>query len=210
MTNKNQKRYYPSHALAGLKESFSKDALSGFLIFLLALPLSLSIANACPAIFEFATAIIGSIVFCLFAHHLFISKEPADRLIAINCGVFKVGYSGWHLALEANVLSVSEKLFKSNRILIKQNKVVQTLTVNSGLIFTNIFGFKKVFATLLQGKNNIIDLSIKKIVNYISSLTVNNLVEYYNYDGENINVKGFENHKQLAYFAISTSVLRLS
>lgn len=210
MTNKNQKRYYLSHALAGLKESFSKDALSGFLIFSLALPLSLSIVNAFPAIFEFATAIIGSIVFSLFVGHLFINKEPADRLIAINCGVFVVVYSGWHLALDDNVLSVGEKLFKSNRILTKQNEAVQTLTVNSDLKFTNIFEFEKAFATLPQGNNNIIDGSITKIVNYISLLTVNNLVEHYNYDGEYIKIKGFENHKQLAYAALSASVLRLS
>ena len=41
-----QKRFMPADGLAGLKESFSKDVLSGFLVFLLALPLSLGIAKA--------------------------------------------------------------------------------------------------------------------------------------------------------------------
>ena len=36
----------PKDGLAGLKENFSSDAISGFIVFLLALPLSLGIAKA--------------------------------------------------------------------------------------------------------------------------------------------------------------------
>jgi len=36
----------PKDGLAGLKENFASDAASGFIVFLLALPLSLGIAKA--------------------------------------------------------------------------------------------------------------------------------------------------------------------
>jgi MFS superfamily sulfate permease-like transporter len=36
----------PKDGIAGLKENFSSDAMSGFVVFLLALPLSLGIAKA--------------------------------------------------------------------------------------------------------------------------------------------------------------------
>ncbi len=64
MSTETKKRYIPADGLAGLKENFSKDALSGFLVFLLALPLSLGIAKASdfPAIFGLVTAIIGGVV----------------------------------------------------------------------------------------------------------------------------------------------------
>lgn len=110
MINKNQKRYIPADGLAGLKENFSKDALSGFLVFLLALPLSLGIAKASdfPAIFGLVTAIIGGIVVSFFAGSRLTIKGPAAGLIAI-CGgaisAFGGGDVGWHLALGAIVVA---------------------------------------------------------------------------------------------------------
>ena len=54
----------PKDGIAGLKENWSKDALSGFLVFLLALPLSLGIAKASgfPAAMGVLTAMIGGLV----------------------------------------------------------------------------------------------------------------------------------------------------
>lgn len=40
------KKYIPADGFAGLKENFKADAISGFIVFLLALPLSLGIAKA--------------------------------------------------------------------------------------------------------------------------------------------------------------------
>jgi MFS superfamily sulfate permease-like transporter len=108
MSTQNTKRFIPADGLAGLKESFSKDALSGFLVFLLALPLSLGIAKASdfPVIFGLVTAIIGGVVVSFFAGSRLTIKGPAAGLIAI-CGgaitAFGGGDSGWHLALGAVV-----------------------------------------------------------------------------------------------------------
>jgi MFS superfamily sulfate permease-like transporter len=110
MTTETKKRYIPADGLAGLKESFSKDALSGFLVFLLALPLSLGIAKASdfPAIFGLVTAIIGGVVVSFFAGSRLTIKGPAAGLIAI-CGgaiaAFGGGDTGWHLALGAIVVA---------------------------------------------------------------------------------------------------------
>lgn len=51
----------PADGIAGLKENFKTDAISGFIVFLLALPLSLGIAKASefPPIMGLLTAIIG-------------------------------------------------------------------------------------------------------------------------------------------------------
>ena len=104
------KRFIPADGLAGLKQNFSKDALSGFLVFLLALPLSLGIAKASdfPAIFGLVTAIIGGVVVSFFMGARLTIKGPAAGLIAI-CGgaiaAFGGGDIGWHLALGAIVVA---------------------------------------------------------------------------------------------------------
>lgn len=104
------KKSLPLDGLAGLKENFSKDALSGFLVFLLALPLSLGIAKASdfPTIFGLVTAIIGGVVVSFFAGSRLTIKGPAAGLIAI-CGgaiaAFGGGDTGWHLALGAIVVA---------------------------------------------------------------------------------------------------------
>jgi MFS superfamily sulfate permease-like transporter len=100
----------PADGLAGLKQNFSKDALSGFLVFLLALPLSLGIAKASdfPAIFGLVTAIIGGVLVSIIAGSRLTIKGPAAGLIAI-CGgavaIFGGGDVGWHLALGAIVVA---------------------------------------------------------------------------------------------------------
>lgn len=110
MKNSSSKRYLPADGFAGLKQNVSKDALSGFLVFLLALPLSLGIAKASdfPAIFGLVTAIIGGVVVSFFAGSRLTIKGPAAGLIAI-CGgaitAFGGGDTGWHLALGAIVVA---------------------------------------------------------------------------------------------------------
>jgi MFS superfamily sulfate permease-like transporter len=100
----------PADGLAGFRENFSKDALSGFLVFLLALPLSLGIAKASdfPAIFGLITAIIGGVVVSFFSGSLLTVKGPAAGLIVIASNAvaaFGGGETGWHLALGAVVVA---------------------------------------------------------------------------------------------------------
>lgn len=98
----------PKDGLAGLKENFSVDATSGFVIFLLALPLSLGIAKASefPPIMGLVSAIIGGLIVTFFMGSRLTIKGPAAGLIVIVAGAvqeFGGGETGWHLALGAMV-----------------------------------------------------------------------------------------------------------
>jgi MFS superfamily sulfate permease-like transporter len=110
MSTQKIKRYVPADGLAGLKQNFSKDALAGFLVFLLAMPLSLGIAKASsfPMIFGLVTAIIGGVVVSFFMGSRLSIKGPAAGLIVIASGSVVAmgdGETGWHLALGAVVVA---------------------------------------------------------------------------------------------------------
>jgi MFS superfamily sulfate permease-like transporter len=106
------KKSIPKDGFEGLKQNFSSDALSGFLVFLLALPLSLGIAGASdfPPIYGLITAMIGGLVVSFFAGSLLTIKGPAAGLIVIVAGaVSELGHGnsvlGWKLALGAVVIA---------------------------------------------------------------------------------------------------------
>ncbi len=111
MVNKKNK-VVPADGLTGLKENLQADSLSGFLVFLLALPLSLGIAKASDfhPIMGLITAMIGGIVVSLMAGSRLSIKGPAAGLIVIVAGsVAELGAGnnelGWHLALGAVVVA---------------------------------------------------------------------------------------------------------
>lgn len=102
----------PKDGLAGLKENWRVDALSGFLVFLLALPLSLGIAKASqfPAAMGVLTAMIGGLFVSLLAGSRLTIKGPAAGLITICAGAVTElggGDQGWHLALGVIVVAAS-------------------------------------------------------------------------------------------------------
>ena len=100
----------PKEGLAGLKENFRFDFISGFLVFMLALPLSLGIAKASgfPSAMGVLTAMIGGMFVSFFAGSRLTIKGPAAGLITICAGCvaeFGGGPEGWHLALGAIVVA---------------------------------------------------------------------------------------------------------
>lgn len=108
----NTKKYIPADGWAGFKENFSSDAISGFIVFLLALPLSLGIAKASdfPPIMGLITAMIGGLVVSFFMGSKLTIKGPAAGLIVIVAGAvaeFGEGdnVQGWKLALGAMVVA---------------------------------------------------------------------------------------------------------
>jgi MFS superfamily sulfate permease-like transporter len=102
----------PTDGISGLKENFKSDVISGFIVFLLALPLSLGIAKASefPPIMGLITAIIGGVLVSLISGSRLTIKGPAAGLIVIVAsavGEFGKGdpVLGWKLALGAMVIA---------------------------------------------------------------------------------------------------------
>jgi MFS superfamily sulfate permease-like transporter len=85
MHSDNHKLQTPKDGMAGLKENWKDDLTSGFLVFLIALPLCLGIAMASgfPPIGGIITAIIGGLVVSPIMGSRISIKGPAAGLIAI-------------------------------------------------------------------------------------------------------------------------------
>lgn len=100
----------PKDGLEGFKQNWMQDAVSGFLVFLLALPLSLGIAKASefPPAMGVLTAMIGGLVVSFFAGSRLTIKGPAAGLITICAGAVTElggGPEGWRLALGVIVVA---------------------------------------------------------------------------------------------------------
>jgi MFS superfamily sulfate permease-like transporter len=80
--------HIPKDGLEGLKQNWKSDMVSGFLIFLIAMPLCLAISKASgfPPIAGIYTAIIGGLVVSFFMGARVTIKGPAAGLIAIAVG----------------------------------------------------------------------------------------------------------------------------
>ncbi len=106
----NIKLQIPKDGWEGLKQNFGSDASAGFVVFLLAMPLSLGIAKASefPPIMGLLTAIIGGIIVSLISGSRLTIKGPAAGLIVVVAGSvaeFGGGSTGWKLALGAMVVA---------------------------------------------------------------------------------------------------------
>ncbi len=108
----NKIKISPSGNADSIKPNPGADVLAGFVVFLLALPLSLGIASASdfPPVFGLITAMVGGMVVSFFAGSELTIKGPAAGLIVIVAGsVAELGNGdsalGWKLALGAIVVA---------------------------------------------------------------------------------------------------------
>lgn len=106
----------PKDGIEGLKQNWRVDALSGFLVFLLALPLSLGIAKASefPTAMGVLTAMIGGIIVGIFQGGRLTIKGPAAGLITVCSGAvigLGGGVIGWHAACGVIVVTAIIQFF---------------------------------------------------------------------------------------------------
>lgn len=106
----------PKDGVEGLKQNWKADAMSGFLVFLLALPLSLGIARASefPPAMGVLTAMVGGLFVSFFAGSRLTIKGPAAGLITICAGAVTElggGTQGWQLALGVIVVASVLQIF---------------------------------------------------------------------------------------------------
>lgn len=117
----------PKDGLEGLKENWRSDMVSGFLIFLIAMPLCLAISKASgfPPIAGIYTAIIGGMMVSFFMGSRITIKGPAAGLIAISVGaVEELGrgdnMKGYQLTLAviviASIIQILFGLFKAGKL----------------------------------------------------------------------------------------------
>lgn len=96
----------PSDGLEGLKENWRGDLISGFLIFLIALPLSLGIALASgvPPLAGIIAAVVGGLVVSMTSGSYVTINGPAAGLIVVVLGSVESlggGIDGYRLTLAA-------------------------------------------------------------------------------------------------------------
>ena len=117
----------PKTGLAGLKENWHSDLLSGFLVFLIALPLCLgiSMASGFPPSAGIITAIIGGILVSRISGSFVTINGPAAGLIVVVLGaVQELGdgdaMSGYRYALAAiviaSIIQILMGVFKAGRL----------------------------------------------------------------------------------------------
>ena len=161
----------PKTGIPGLIENWRTDILSGFLVFLIALPLCLgiAIASGCPPIAGIITAIIGGLVVSRISGSFVTINGPAAGLIVVILDSVKtLGHgddlAGYHLTLAAivfaSVFQILMGIFKAGKL----SAFFPTSVVHGMLAAIGIIIMAKQIHTLLGVKptgKSLIDIIVE-------------------------------------------------
>ncbi len=132
----------PVGNFAGIKSSFKYDVVSGFFVFLIALPLCLgiSLASGYPAIAGIFTAIVGGLLATFISNSELTIKGPAAGMIVIALGcVTEFGFTGGE---------DPTKDFQAYRLALGIGVAAGVLQVIFGLFRTGVLGELFPIATI--------------------------------------------------------------
>jgi hypothetical protein len=151
-----------------------------------------------------------------FIHTLHIGRDQllvfsVTILVTISTDLLLGVGSGIVLELVINLLNGArvKNLFKSH-VTVSQKEGIYTVLVKEDLIFSNLLGFKKQFATIPAAETVRIDFSEATIVDHTCIVTINTLVEDYKDQGGTITIVGFDHHKQLSKDPTSTRIHKIA
>ncbi|MDP1773748.1 MAG: SulP family inorganic anion transporter [Methylobacter sp.] len=184
----------PKTGLAGLKENWRSDLLSGFLVFLIALPLCLgiSMASGFPPSAGIITAIIGGVLVSRINGSYITINGPAAGLIVVVLGAVQSlgdgdAMAGYRYALAAiviaSVLQILMGFFKAGRLssffpasvvhgmLAAIGIIIMAKQINVVLGTTPEKG-SSLFSTIAQIPHSIVNLNPEIAVIGISGLVI--------------------------------------
>ncbi len=184
----------PKSGLAGLKENWRSDLLSGFLVFLIALPLCLgiSMASGFPPSAGIITAIIGGVLVSRVSGSFVTINGPAAGLIVVVLGAVQSLGEGDALAgyrytlaaiVAASVLQILMGFFKAGRLSsFFPTSVVRGMLAAIGIIImakqinvmlgTTPEKDSSLFSTIAQIPHSIINLNPEIAVIGVSGLVI--------------------------------------
>lgn len=230
MSRKNRSRNTSLTGLAKLKVYWKQDMLAGFMVFLIALPLSLGIAKASgfPPAMGVLTAIVGGIFTPIFRVSELSIKGPAAGLITIcAASVMEFGSDeqAWMITCAAIVVTLAQDLLigilaglivelsiylfmgvklsnlvKANYQLVERDKEL-VVVLKGAALFTNIIGFKKVFYRIPEKSTFFLDCSEAKLIDHSFLFFIQVFQKDYNRKSGHFKLIGMQNKTTIGFQA---------